>query len=149
MIILDSNFYFYLDFTVQTISYTLTLFVSNYVLPLLVIVVCYYYIVKAIFHHENEIREQARKMNVAWLQSNNHKTTEIRIAQCALINVSLWIVMWTPYAFIALQGALGDQSKITPLVTTLPALIAKSASIVNPIVFAISHPKYQRVSVGI
>ena len=48
-------------------------------------------------------------------------------------------------AAIVLQGAVGDQEKITPLVTILPALIAKSASIANPIIYAISHPKYRLV----
>ena len=51
-----------------------------------------------------------------------------------------------PDAAIVLQGAVGDQDKITPLVTILPALIAKSASIANPIIYAISHPKYRLVS---
>ena len=46
---------------------------------------------------------------------------------------------------IVLQGAVGNQDKITPLVTILPALIAKSASIANPIIYAISHPKYRLV----
>ncbi len=50
-----------------------------------------------------------------------------------------------PDAAIVLQGAVGDQDKITPLVTILPALIAKSASIANPIIYAISHPKYRLV----
>ena len=44
-----------------------------------------------------------------------------------------------------IKGLLGDQSSITPLVTILPALIAKSASICNPVVYAISHPKFRMV----
>jgi len=49
-------------------------------------------------------------------------------------------------AAIVLQGAIGNQDKITPLVTILPALIAKSASLANPIIYAISHPKYRLVT---
>lgn len=45
-----------------------------------------------------------------------------------------------------LQGAIGNQDKITPLVTIVPALIAKSASLANPIIYAISHPKYRLVN---
>lgn len=87
-------------------------------------------------------------MNVASLRSNtdaNAQSAEIKIAKVALMNISLWVAMWTPYAAIVLQGAVGNQDKITPLVTILPALIAKSASIANPIVYAISHPKYRLV----
>lgn len=88
-------------------------------------------------------------MNVASLRSNsdaNAQSAEIKIAKVALMNISLWVAMWTPYAAIVLQGAVGNQDKITPLVTILPALIAKSASIANPIVYAISHPKYRLVN---
>ena len=70
---------------------------------------------------------------------------EIRVAKVAFANIFLWVAMWTPYAAIVLQGAVGNQDKITPLVTILPALIAKTASVANPIVYAISHPRYRLV----
>lgn len=129
-------------------SYTCCLFVSNYCTPLLIIAFCYYHIVNAIIHHEKALRDQAKKMNVTSLRSNadqNAQSAEIRVAKVALANISLWVAMWTPYAAIVLQGAVGNQAKITPLVTIMPALIAKSASIANPIVYAISHPKYRLV----
>lgn len=88
-------------------------------------------------------------MNVSSLRSNvdvNAQSAEMRIAKVALMNISLWVAMWTPYAAIVLQGALGNQEKITPLVTILPALVCKCASIANPIIYAISHPKYRLVS---
>lgn len=91
-------------------------------------------------------------MNVTSLRSNvdqDAQSAEIRVAKVAMINISLWVAMWTPYASIVLQGAVGNQEKITPLVTILPALIAKSASIANPIIYAISHPKYRLVTISI
>lgn len=118
----------------------------------MIIVFCYFHIVQAIFNHEKTLREQAKKMNVTSLRSNvdaNAESAEIRIAKIALMNISLWVAMWTPYAAICIQGVAGNQDKITPLVSILPALIAKSASIANPIIFAISHPKYRLVSLVI
>ena len=114
----------------------------------MIIVFCYYHIVQAIFHHEKELREQAKKMNVTSLRSNtdqNAQSAEMRIAKVAMINISLWVIMWTPYASITMQGAWGNQETIAPLVTVLPALLAKSASVANPIIYAISHPKYRLV----
>ncbi|XP_046446922.1 compound eye opsin BCRH1-like, partial [Daphnia pulex] len=118
----------------------------DYCFPLIIIVYCYYHIVGAIVHHEKALREQAKKMNVSSLRSNSDQTAqsaEIRVAKIAMMNISLWVAAWTPYAAICLQGAVGNQDKITPLVTILPALIAKSATIFNPVVYAISHPKYR------
>ena len=133
----------------QTISFTCCLFVFDYCFPLIIIVYCYYHIVGAIVHHEKALREQAKKMNVSSLRSNSDQTAqsaEIRVAKIAMMNITLWVAAWTPYAAICLQGAVGNQDTITPLVTILPALIAKSASIFNPIVYAISHPKYRLVN---
>ena len=115
----------------------------------MIILFCYYHIVQAIFAHEKALREQAKKMNVTSLRSNadqNAQSAEMRIAKVAMLNISLWVVMWTPYVVICLQGIYGNQDKITPLVTVLPAIIAKASSISNPIIYAISHPKYRLVS---
>ena len=87
-------------------------------------------------------------MNVTSLRSNtdqNSQSAEIRIAKVAMLNISLWLVMWTPYASIAMQGVWGNQATITPLVTIIPALMTKAASVSNPIIYAISHPKYRLV----
>lgn len=144
--ILDSCSFDYLTRDQQTKVFGLCLFFFLYCIPLSFITFCYYFIVKTIFEHENTLREQAKRMNVSSLRTNadsNATSAEIRIAKVALCNIALWAAMWTPYAAIVLQGLLGDQSSITPLVTILPALIAKSASICNPVVYAISHPKFR------
>jgi len=144
--ILNSCSFDYLTRDAMTVTFTTTLFVFAFCIPLSLIIYCYYHIVNTIFEHEKSLRDQAAKMNVASLRSNvdaNAQSAEIRIAKVAMLNISLWVTMWTPYAAIVLQGAYGDQSKITPLVTMLPALIAKSSSVANPIIFAISHPKYR------
>lgn len=130
----------------MTKIFGLCIFFFMYCVPLSLISFCYYFIVKTIFDHEKTLREQAKRMNVTSLRSNpdsNAVSAEIRIAKVALCNIALWAGMWTPYAAITLKGLIGDQSTITPLVTILPALIAKSASIWNPVVYAISHPKFR------
>jgi len=144
--ILDSCSFDYLSRDPTTVTFTLVFFLAAYCAPLAIILYCYFYIVRTIFEHEATLREQAAKMNVASLRSNtdaNTQSAEIRIAKVALMNISLWVCMWTPYATIVMQGAFGNQSTITPLVTIIPALCAKSAAVFNPIVFAISHPKYR------
>ena len=72
-----------------------------YFFPILVIAGCYFFIVQAVFKHEDEMRNQAKKMNVTSLRSSsdqNQVSAEIRIAKVAIINVSLWILAWTPFA---------------------------------------------------
>ncbi len=77
------------------------------------------------------------------LQDSNAESAEIRIAKVAITNVLLWATIWTPYAVIVMIAAFGKRTLVTPLVSALPAFIAKTASCINPVVFAISHPKYR------
>ena len=63
--------------------------------------------------------------------------------QVAITNVMLWVTIWSPYAFVNMIAVFGNQLVVTPLVSQIPAFIAKAASCFNPVVYAISHPKYR------
>lgn len=143
--ILDSCSYDYLTMDFNTRSYNMAIFAFDFFIPALLIIFSYVFIVKAIYAHEQAMRAQAKKMNVTNLRSNEAESqrAEIRIAKTAIANVSLWLICWTPYAAITIQGVIGNHDNITPLVTMLPALLAKSASCYNPFVYAISHPKFR------
>jgi len=143
--ILDSCSYDYLSQDWNTRSYNLSMIIFDFSVPCSIIIFSYVFIVKAIFQHEAAMRAQAKKMNVTNLRSNEAETqrAEIRIAKTACANVALWLVCWSPYACITIQGVSGNFQNITPLVTMLPALLAKSASCYNPFVYAISHPKFR------
>lgn len=124
----------------------MTLFWTNYAIPVTIIIGCYYNIVQAVIRHEKELREQAKKMNVTSLRSNTEQdqvSAEIRIAKVSVTNVTLWLTSWTPFAVICLIGTWGDVSKITPLVSAIPVIMAKASCVYNPLIYAISHPKYR------
>jgi len=144
--ILTSCSFDYLSQDIGTITYNLFMFIFDYCCPLLVIIGSYAMIIKAIAAHEAAMRAQAAKMNVKSLRTAeaNEQRAEIRIAKTAMFNIALWIGCWTPYAAITLQGCFGDFSGLKPLTTTLPALLAKSASCYNPFVYAIGHPKFRQ-----
>ncbi|XP_076030394.1 compound eye opsin BCRH2-like [Oratosquilla oratoria] len=143
--ILDSCSFDYLSCDVNRRSYGLCIFTFDFVIPLTNIVCSYVFIVKAIFAHEKAMREQAKKMNVSTLRSNdsNAQSAEVRIAKVAMTNVALWIICWTPYAAVVIRGLAFDQSGLTPLVSLLPSLLAKTASVYNPMIYAINHPKFR------
>lgn len=119
---------------------------AQYTLPILVIVLCYAFIVRAVFQHEDELRQQARKMNVASLRANAEQmetSAEIRAAKIALMNVTLWILAWTPFTIVCMLGTWGNTALITPLLSELPVLLAKTSAVYNPIIYTLSHPKYR------
>jgi len=142
--ILDScgNDYLSKDWTTR--SYAMFLFFFSYCIPLTTIIYSYVFIVKAIIAHEAVMAAQAKKMNVASLRSGTEgESAEMRVAKTACINVTLWLICWTPYCAITVQGLFFDQTSITPLTTMLPALLAKSLSTYNPMVYALSHPRFR------
>jgi r-opsin len=129
-------------------SHILATTVILFMIPVMIIMGCYYFIVRAVFHHEDELRQQAKKMNVTSLRSNSDQqavSAEIRIAKVAIINVTLWIMAWSPFAIVCLIGTWGDASRITPLVCELPVILAKTSCAYNPVIYALSHPKYREV----
>ena len=107
------------------------------------------------------MKAQAKKMNVDSLKNNQkdgEDSAEVKIAKVAITNVMLWACTWTPYAIVAAIGVFGNQMLITPIVAQLPSFLgkivllvappnpscsAKTSSCLNPIVFAVSHPKFR------
>ncbi|KAK0087471.1 hypothetical protein PV325_000912 [Microctonus aethiopoides] len=125
-------------------SYILAYSVFVYFLPLFLIIYSYFYIIQAVSAHEKNMREQAKKMNVASLRSseNQNQSAECKLAKIALMTISLWFVAWTPYLVINFAGVF-ETAKISPLFTIWGSVFAKANAVYNPIVYAISHPKYK------
>ncbi|KAF6206346.1 hypothetical protein GE061_017578 [Apolygus lucorum] len=125
-------------------SYILVYSVFVYFLPLFMIIYSYYFILSAVSAHEKNMREQAKKMNVASLRSaeNANASAEGKLAKVALTTISLWFMAWTPYLVINYAGIF-ETATISPLFTIWGSLFAKANAVYNPIVYAISHPKYK------
>ena len=134
--------------TMNNKSHIMASLITMWLIPLIIIAGCYYFIVQAVFHHEDELRQQAKKMNVTSLRSNSDQqamSAEIRIAKISITNVALWLMAWTPFAVVSLVGTWGDTSSVTPLVCELPVVLAKTSCAYNPLIYALSHPKYREV----
>nr|ACC77723.1 ultraviolet wavelength-sensitive opsin [Satyrium behrii] len=137
----------YLTNSFDTKLFVGCIFVCSYVFPMSLIIYFYSGIVKQVFAHEAALREQAKKMNVDSLRSNQNaaaESAEIRIAKAALTVCFLFVASWTPYGVMALIGAFGDQRLLTPGVTMIPAVACKAVACIDPWVYAISHPKYRQ-----
>lgn len=134
----------YLTDSFSSRSYILLYSVFVYFAPLFLIIFSYTFILKAVAAHEKNMREQAKKMNVASLRSSEaqNTSTEMKLAKVALVTISLWFMAWTPYLIINYTGIF-KAAPITPLATIWGSLFAKANAVYNPIVYGISHPKYR------
>lgn len=94
------------------------------------------------------MRDQAKRMNVATLRNkeNDETSVECKLAKVALTTITLWFMAWTPYLIINFSGVF-ETTNISPLATIWGSLFAKANAVYNPIVYALSHPKYRQALV--
>ncbi|XP_041828986.1 melanopsin-A-like [Melanotaenia boesemani] len=133
----------YMTFTPSVRSYTMLLFIFVFFIPLFIIIFCYCRIFRAIRHTTRAItkincegtRDSAKKF---------HKLkSEWKMAKIALIVILLFVISWAPYSCAALTAFAGYADMLTPYMNSVPAVIAKASAIHNPIIYAITHPKYR------
>jgi len=143
--ILDSCSFDYLSLDFNNRSFGTFLFVFCYCIPLSIIMYAYIFIVKTVVAHEAAMKAQAKKMNVSSLKAGagNEESAEMRVAKAAVMNVTIWMLCWTPYCAIVVQGMWFDQKPITPIVTMIPALLCKTCACYNPMVYALAHPRFR------
>ncbi|KAM9715912.1 opsin 4b isoform 2-T2 [Menidia menidia] len=133
----------YMTFTPSVRSYTMLLFTFVFFIPLFIIIFCYCRIFRAIRHTTRAIT----KINCEGTRDSAkrfHKMrSEWKMAKIALIVILLFIISWAPYSCAALTAFAGYADLLTPYMNSVPAVIAKASAIHNPIIYAITHPKYR------
>ncbi|XP_062546079.1 opsin-3-like [Armigeres subalbatus] len=123
------------------------IFAWAYAIPMFIICFFYTQLFGHVRQHEAMLKNQARKMNVESLAANRNEkaqSVEIRIAKAAFTIFFLFVCAWTPYAIVAMIGAFGDRTLLTPFFTMIPAVCCKIVSCLDPWVYAISHPRYRQ-----
>ncbi|XP_068232334.1 opsin, ultraviolet-sensitive-like isoform X2 [Palaemon carinicauda] len=139
----------YLTQDESTRSFVACNFFFAYLVPGFLIIYFYGKIFSHVRAHEKAMGIQAKKMNVESIRSpanskeDQEKSAEIRIAKVCMGLFFMFLVSWTPYAVVALTGAFGDRSVLTPLASMLPALNCKMVACIDPWIYAINHPRYR------
>ena len=60
--------------------------------------------------------------------------------------ISLFILSWAGYAVFAIAGINGRDDLVTPYTTQIPVMLAKTSATWNPILYALTHPKFRYLS---
>ncbi|KAF3707923.1 Melanopsin-A Mammalian-like melanopsin Melanopsin-M Opsin-4-A Opsin-4M [Channa argus] len=138
----------YMTFTPSVRAYTMLLFVFVFFLPLFIIIYCYVFIFRAI----RTTNQAVGKVNGSVhghgssrdsVKSLHRLQNEWKMAKIALIVILLYVISWSPYSTVALTAFAGYADMLTPYMNSVPAIIAKASAIHNPIIYAITHPKYR------
>lgn len=122
----------YLDKTTKARIFMFTFFICAWFIPFTIITYCYVYIIKVVISSRH-IRS-----------SMNKNKTDIKLSLVVVGVIVLWFVAWTPYSIIALLGISGNEDKITPLGSMIPAVFCKASACIDPYVYSISHPRFRK-----
>ncbi|XP_027702180.1 melanopsin isoform X4 [Vombatus ursinus] len=133
----------YTTFTPSVRAYTMLLFCFVFFIPLIVIIYCYIFIFRAIRDTNKTIQNIGSSESTASPRHCQRMKNEWRMAKIALVVILLFVLSWAPYSTVALVAFAGYSHLLTPYMNSVPAIIAKASAIHNPIIYAISHPKYR------
>lgn len=67
-----------------------------------------------------------------------HKTARRRdyhLLIMIITTVVCYLLCWTPYSVVAIMATFGRPGIITPIVSVVPSLLAKSSTVINPIIY--------------
>ncbi|XP_051897292.1 melanopsin-A [Pristis pectinata] len=133
----------YMTFTPSVRAYTMLLFCFVFFIPLGIIIYCYIFIFRAILSTNRDVEKIGGNTHKESRRKYHRIKNEWKMAKIALIVILLYVLSWSPYSIVALTAFAGYASILTPYMNSVPAVIAKASAIHNPIIYAITHPKYR------
>ncbi|XP_060710399.1 melanopsin-A isoform X1 [Hemiscyllium ocellatum] len=133
----------YTTFTPSVRAYTMLLFCFVFFIPLGIIIYCYVFIFRAILATNRDVEKIGGNTNKESRRRFQRIKNEWKMAKIALIVILLYVISWSPYSAVALTAFAGYADVLTPYMNSVPAVIAKASAIHNPIIYAITHPKYR------
>lgn len=131
----------------NTMSFIISMVVCEFLVPVMIIATAYAKIIKEVFAIRRElflVNGSVRSDTLHNRRQRFRTKSETRTALIVFGLVILFCVAWTPYVIVAMIGQFGNREMINPYATIIPSLIAKTSTVSNPIVYAISHPKFKR-----
>lgn len=125
---------------IQSVSYTIFIFLGAFVAPVAVIVFSY-------FRLYMEIRSMVQNANTMWGKMSHQAKMSLRskrkMAILFLIMIVAFLLSWTPYSVVSLIVASGRPHWIGPVAASVPAYFAKSSIVYNPVIYFLMFRRFR------
>lgn len=136
------------DYTTRTPAnraYYIVLLTTGFILPVCLICISYARITASVLHHARQMVtvRQENSSSSGGVLRKLRRQTEIRTAHIVVILILVYLTAWTPYAIVTCIGQFGPEGYLTPYVTAIPAYFAKTAVVIDPLVYGFSHPHFR------
>ncbi|KAG9277929.1 teleost multiple tissue opsin 2a [Astyanax mexicanus] len=117
--------------TLQSHSYIICLFIFCLGIPVLIMMYCY-------------SRLLCTVKQVGRFRKTAARRREYHILFMVVTTVVCYLVCWMPYGVVAMTATFGRPGLITPVVSVVPSLLAKSSTVFNPIIYILMNKQFYR-----
>ncbi|EFX87346.1 pteropsin3 [Daphnia pulex] len=107
-------------------SYIFYVFAMGQLVPSVVVVVSYFSILHV-------VRKKTRRRDAA------EKRSTVMVA----VMIGAFIITWTPYSILALVEFFSDEQTVSPVWATVPCIFAKTAVVLNPIIYGFLNTQFR------
>ncbi|XP_027020403.1 teleost multiple tissue opsin 2b isoform X2 [Tachysurus fulvidraco] len=111
-------------------SYIICLLIFCLGLPVLVMVYSYGRLLYAV-KQLGKIRKTARRR-------------DYHLLIMVITTVVCYLLCWTPYSVVAIMATFGPPGIITPVASIIPSVLAKSSTVINPIIYIFMNKQFYR-----
>ncbi|XP_060909338.1 teleost multiple tissue opsin 2b [Labrus mixtus] len=117
--------------TAQSHAYIICLFIFCLGLPVLVMIYCYSRLLWAV-KQVGKIRKTAARKR------------EYHILFMVLTTAACYLLCWMPYGVVAMMATFGPPRIISPVASVVPSLLAKSSTVINPLIYILMNKQFYR-----
>ena len=122
------------------VSYTAFIFLGCFVTPVGVIAFSYYKVYR-------EVKNMTKKATETWGKMSHLAKQSLKCQRQMAIRLFAMIVAfllaWTPYSVVSLVSAFGKPHLIGPLTASVPAYLAKSSNLHNPLLYFMLYKRFR------
>nr|AGJ70280.1 rhabdomeric opsin [Terebratalia transversa] len=140
----------YLTKSANNLSYIMFLMILGFCTPLACITTSYAAIFKKVFSNYKVLTQAATSNGCgAGLRSGREieekaYRTELKIIKTAFVVTLAFLLSWLPYTIVAMLGLTRYDYLISPYVSQIPVMVAKTSAIYNPIIHVFLYPKLRK-----
>ncbi|KAK1156154.1 opsin-5-like [Acipenser oxyrinchus oxyrinchus] len=121
----------------SAMTYIVSLFAFCYVVPCTIIFTSYTFILLTVRGSRQAVQQHISPQTKT---SNTHKLIiKLSIAVCIG-----FLMAWSPYAVVAMWAAFGDATRVPPMAFAIAAILAKSSTLYNPVVYLLFKPNFRK-----
>ncbi|XP_060782210.1 vertebrate ancient long opsin a [Neoarius graeffei] len=113
-------------------TFIITLFVTCFILPLAVIILCY-----------SKMLCKLRKVSNSHGRLVNTRKPERQVSRMVVVMIVAFMVAWTPYALLSIIVTIYPTIYLDPILAAVPAFFAKTAAVYNPIIYVFMNQQFR------